>query len=291
MSELLDDIMASAASLRPFSKVAHKALALLEDPDVSVARLLEVISLDTALTAAALKAANSARYGRPQGVDTLKQALSLLGNQVFKEIVFVSASAPVLGSEQPGYDLSAGDLWKHSVATSLMTQVLCERVKHVPGSALFSAGLLHDLGKSVLGTYVHERASQVQEEVRRGRTFLEAERAVLGVDHAELGARIAEAWSFSPAMVELIRYHHEPDARPDSLDVAILSLANLLCQMYGLGGGADGLVQRASKSVLVRLDLHHRDVEAVLAELHVRTARAAGLLALGDSAPTTGAKD
>lgn len=280
MSSIVEKILTSASSLKPFPKVAQKALALLDDPNVSASKLVEVIELDGPLTATVLRTVNSAYHARAQRTDNLKQALAFLGNKPFREIVFASASVGFLSSEQPGYDLSAGDLWRHSVATSQMTQILCEMVKRTPSAALFTAALLHDIGKSVLTTYVADKTALILEEVKKGRSFFEAEQAVLEMDHAELGARIAEGWKFSPEMVELIRFHHQPERRPESHEVAILYLANVLCQLYGLGGGIDGLAQRAYGSVLVKLGLKHRDLEVAVAELHGRLEKTQALLGL-----------
>jgi putative nucleotidyltransferase with HDIG domain len=275
------EILASAAKLQPFPKVAQKALELLENPDVSATKLVQVIELDAHLTAAVLRTVNSAFHALPQRVDNLKQALTYLGNGPFRELIFGTASAPFLASGQQGYDLSPGDLWRHSVAVSLMTQVLCERLERKPGPALFTAALLHDLGKAVLSSFVHDRTVPILELVKKGVSFLEAERTVLEMDHAELGARIAEGWNFSPQMVELIRYHHEPERRPESAEVAILYLSNLVCQLYGLGGGVDALAMKGQGSVLVKLNLKLKDVEAAMAELHVRLAKAESMLSLG----------
>lgn len=280
MSQAVQQILATANKLQPFPQVAQKALALLDDPDVGVNKLVEVIELDANLTATVLRAVNSAHYALRQRVDNVRQALAYLGNKPFRELVFASASAQFMTSGQLGYDMSPGDLWRHSIAVSLMTQVISERVSWKPGPALFTAALLHDIGKSVLTTFVQKEAQQILAMVKESGTFLEAEKAVLGMDHAELGGRIVENWRFSPQMVELIRFHHDPEGRPENTEVAILYLSNVLCQLYGLGSGVDGLHQKGHSSVLERLKLKQRDLEAALAELHVRLGKAEALLGL-----------
>ena len=281
MKNRVEQILASAAALRPFPKVAQRALALLDDPMVSAGKLVEVISLDAALTAAVLKAANSATFARTRQVDDLKQALSLLGNGRFRELVFASAAAPFLSSSQVGYQLSPGDLWRHSVATSLLAQELAKRSKLDAGPLLFTAGLLHDLGKAVLSEYVEAGAGDILTLVKtKGRTFLEAELEVLGMHHAELGARVAERWNFSPEMVELIRFHHEPELRPQSKPLAALHVANALTQLSGVSAGVDGLQQRSHEASVKLLGLTRKDLEASLAELHSKLAAAESLVGM-----------
>jgi len=228
-----------------------------------------------------LKAANSASFARTRQVDDLRQALSLLGNGRFRELVFASAAAPFLASSQVGYQLSPGDLWRHSVATSLLAQELAMTAKLDAGPLLFTAGLLHDLGKAVLSEYVEAGAGDILTLVKtQGRTFLEAELEVLGMHHAELGARVAERWNFSPELVELIRFHHEPELRPQSKPLAALHVANALTQLSGVSAGVDGLAQRSHEASVTLLGLTRKDLEASLAELHSKLAAAESLVGM-----------
>lgn len=288
MTIRLDQILASAAAVPPFPKVAQRALSLLDDPMVSASKLNDVIALDAGLTATVLKASNSATYGRARQIDDLKQALAVLGNNRFRELVLASASAPFLGQGQRGYGLSQGELWRHSVATALLAEQLArESGVTTKGGLLFTAGLLHDLGKSVLSQFVEAGADEILQLVKQERrTFIDAERTVLGVDHAELGARVAERWNFSPELVELIRYHHDFTARPESKPLAALHLANVLCDLAESSNGIDGLEQRAQAAAAKLLGLTRKDLEGAVAELHVKLAQAEGMLAMAPrSAP------
>jgi len=275
---MVDDILASALALKPFPKVAVRALELLEDPLVSAGRLVEVLALDAALTATMLKAANSAALRRSRHVDDLRQALAMLGNERFRELVFAAASVEYLSGKQDGYLLTSGDLWRHSVATSLMVGIVCQEAKLVQPPALFTAALLHDLGKAVLSSFVKAEGQAILDRVEEGHSFVEAERAVLGVDHAELGARIVERWHFSPELAGLIRNHHTPEAQPTSKALAVLHVANVLCQMYGVGPGIDALAQRTSAEPVALLGLSREQIELAMAELHGRLGQAESLL-------------
>ena len=103
-----------------------------------------------------------------------------------------------LSGNQEGYQLSKGDLWRHIVATSLMVEIVREAAGVPPTPALITAALLHDLGKAVLSNFVKAEGHHVLERVSQGMTFHEVERAVLDVDHAELGARIVERVELQP---------------------------------------------------------------------------------------------
>ncbi len=281
MSSLTKMILAAAAKLPPFPQVAQKVMALLDDPDVAVDALVEVVQMDPTITANVIKAANSPIYGLVHKVDNLAQALALLGNETFAEIVFTSASAKLLGREQPGYDLDQGDLWKHSLAVALMTQVICENVGRPPSSVLYTAALLHDIGKVALNRFVHSKYQQILEDVeKKGIPFLAAEREVLGLDHAELGARMVLDWNFSQEMAELIRCHHDPSPHPKDFDLAVLYIANTACQMIGLGGGADGVSPRWQEEAMELVGIKHFDLDLAMAELLIRLDKAEAMLGL-----------
>ncbi len=277
---VVEKILAAAAKLPPFPKVAQKIQILLSDPYVSAAQLAEVAQLDPALTANVLKAVNSAYYSLPRKVDNVNQALAYLGNQQFQEVVWMSAAVRFLFKEQPGYGLSRGDLWQHSLGVAIMTRILSEMAGVKPAGVLYTSALLHDIGKVVLSSFVQDQVKQVLRLVDEGQSFLEAEREILGLDHAHLGGLVARNWEFSQEMIDLITYHHEPEERPEWVELAILYLANVTCQMMGVGGGVDGLAIRGRVASLELLNLKEKDLERALAELHELLGRAENMLSV-----------
>jgi putative nucleotidyltransferase with HDIG domain len=129
----------------------------------------------------------------------------------------------------------------------------------------FTAGLLHDIGKVVLGQKVAEEYARIIMLVtEHKRAFVEAEREILGFDHTEVGALLAERWKLPEKLVLCIRYHHTPSALdpPDPL-VDTIYLANIVCLLLGIGLGADGLCTRADPAVLRRYGLNEHDLESV----------------------------
>ena len=280
MTDLAGRILTAASELPAFPRVARKVMELLADPDIGAQQLSRIIKLDPALTGNVLKAANSVLYHPPHHIDNLSQAMTFLGNNKFREVVVTSASVELMKNDQPGYDLSPGDLWRHSLATALMCLILSERLDRRPGPALYTAGLMHDVGKIIMSPFVGDKISQILTLVEQDRTFVEAEREVLQIDHAALGGKIAGNWRFSENLVNLIRYHHDPEKASQDMELAVLFLANLVCQMYGLGGGVAGLAYRAKESVIKFVGLTEKDLELAMAELHDRLDAAEEMLEL-----------
>lgn len=274
-------IINAARKLPPFPQAAQKVLDLLDDPDVGVDKLVDVVEMDPNLTISVLRAVNSPMYGLVNRVDNLPQALALIGNIAFAEIVFTTAAAFVLGDEQTGYELDRGDLWKHSLSVAYMTKILCAQIGHKPGPALYTAALLHDIGKVVISTFVEAKYQEIKKLVKKGRPFLEAERDVLGLDHAELGGVMAQDWRFSEDMIKLIRSHHQPSAEPDWIDLALLYTANVACQMIGLGGGADGVSPQWDQAALKLIGLTEGQLMDSMADLQIKLNDAESILGLG----------
>ena len=124
------------------------------------------------------------------------------------------------------------------------------------GDDIFTAALLHDVGKMVLGQFIDDDYAALEAAAGSTVSFEIAEKEVLGTDHAEVGARILEQWSLPEALVHAVRWHHNPEKSEEvhpSTD--IVHVANMLCLMLGIGVGREGLQYQPSPVVTRRLGL------------------------------------
>jgi putative nucleotidyltransferase with HDIG domain len=262
----LKQIIEDVDLLEPMAPAAHRILQIAGDPESSIGDLVEVIQYDQALTANLLRICNSAAVGLHREIHSVKQAAAYLGMEKVACLVMIGHGSSNLRKAQEGYDLLEGDLWRYSVASALICQDLAERVEPKKVPLLFTAALLKDIGKVVLSRYVKDLFQEIITEVRKGGlSFAEAEKKVLGIDHAELGGRIAEKWRFSEAMAEIIRNHHNPDrAPPEDLSLPIVYLGDCICMMMGIGLGSDGLAYRYYSQVADRLRFSETDVQRMM---------------------------
>jgi putative nucleotidyltransferase with HDIG domain len=266
---LVDTIIESSSQLPPFPAVINRALALLNDPKCSVQEVVETIQYDQAITANVLKVCNSPFYGLRQPVSSLQEAVMLIGFNPLLEIILGGAAGSVLGGSTDGYDLEAGELWKHSVSSALLSQIISKGLKKDPSPMLFTAALIHDIGKVMLNSYVREQIQAIKGLVQDKKiSFLTAEREVLGIDHAELSALIVEQWNFPREIVQAIRYHHTPLLATSDQDlVYLIYLSNLVAMLTGIGGGADGLSYPSYDKVMIHYKLEEKDIERFIAQL------------------------
>jgi putative nucleotidyltransferase with HDIG domain len=264
MTTVAEDIIKRVESFPAMSSAAVKVLSLLDDPDYDPIKVENALRQDPSLTANILRLSNSAYFGLSSKVGSIRQALVLLGWKRLSQLVLTSCVTAIMNKEVPGYDLPPGDLWRHSIAVSVAAEGLVSELKLKAGDEIFTAALLHDLGKLVLGAFVKEQLVKIEEAAATGLAFEEAEMLVLGTDHAEIGARILERWSLPQSIVRAVRWHSDPD-KSTVADVMVdtVHVANVLCSMMGIGIGREGLRHKPSPSATRRLGVSVPALERV----------------------------
>ena len=264
----IKEIIKKIDRLKPIPQTANKIMSLAEDPNSSMSQITDVISYDQALTANLLKACNSAYFGLSKKVDSVHQAVVYVGMDQLVDLVLINSGSEDFKRKQEGYGLKKGELWKYSVASALIAKDLAEKKGQKNNHRIFTAALVKDIGKVVLSQYVAEAHEKINTLVSDdGYSFREAEKAVIGIDHAELGGMVAEKWKFSSQMADIIRNHHLHDeSAQDDIETVIVYLADTLCMMMGLGGEVDALHYRFHKEVIERSGFTDTDFQEVMAE-------------------------
>lgn len=263
----IKSIVKKIDGLKPIPQVASKVMSIAEDPESSMHDLSNVIVYDTAVTTNLLKVANSAYFGLSEKVDSVHQAIVLIGMDQVANLVLLSAGSENLKGSQEGYDLEAGDLWKYSVSSALIARELAEKKGAKETQLIFTAALIKDIGKVILNQYVKDSFDNINTLViEQNFTFREAEKEIIGIDHAELGGMVAENWKFSPKMIEIIRNHHLPqESSISEFESSIVYMADMICMMMGIGVGSDGLAYRFHRKVVERLGLTEKDFQNIIA--------------------------
>jgi putative nucleotidyltransferase with HDIG domain len=260
----LDQISAQVKNFPGMPGAAITLLALVDDADVTVDRIETVLRLDPGLTANVLKLANSAYFGLPTQVGSVRQAVMLLGLKRLTHMVIAACASTLMDRAVPGYDLPPGELWRHSLAVSVAAEGLARELGLGAGEEIFTAALLHDVGKILLGQFLQEGYEKVAFALDQGLSFLAAESVVLGTTHAEIGARVLARWALPEAMIRTVRWHHAPEeaGAPDVM-LDVVHVANMLCLMIGIGVGRDGLRHLPSPAATRRLGIGTAHLERV----------------------------
>ncbi len=264
----MDEIIAKIDELPAIPALVMRALELIDDPRSHVNQLAEVLASDQALTAKILRLANSAYYSFPRKVSTITDAIVILGFSTLKSLIIAASTYNLLNKEVEGYGLAQGELWKHSISCAMTARLLARKIRFRNPETAFVAGLLHDIGKVVLNTYMKKEFEEILKYVEENQVpFMVAEKEIIGFDHAEIGAKVAEKWNFPEELVKAIRYHHEPLAVENKTGKANLSdithLSDAIVLMMGFGLGVDGLMYPIEEEVVERAGITMNDLNEI----------------------------
>ncbi|RLC27499.1 MAG: hypothetical protein DRH56_02545 [Deltaproteobacteria bacterium] len=210
--------------------VANHVLMIASNPDASASDLTEVIMNDPSLTSKLLKIVNSAFYGFAQKIATVKQAVVLLGTGEVVAISFGLSTAKLFDAAHLKGAYSPKTLWRHSMCTGLIAEKLCKQFPEFRKLGVFTAGLLHDLGKIILIDLFPESYGQAHKEATKHELPLfELEEERFGLNHAMIGEFLAANWNLPEPIIHAIAFHHQPFAAPTHPQLAaIIGLADYL---------------------------------------------------------------
>lgn len=265
------DILAKVHAVPPLPEVVFKLQKYCNDPNVSYPELAKVIEVDPGLTTSLLRLANSAYFGCEQSIGSVQYAMTRLGLKRVYQIVLAVCVAPMARQPIRGYDLSPVMLWQHAIATAMASEYLAQELGSADPSDAFTAGMLHDMGKIVLGNFVDVDMGRIRQSMAQdGIPFDEAERRVLGADHASVAASLLQRWQLPVRIVNAVRFHHHPSActEPEPL-LDIVHIADVLCRDVGWGMGADAMQYRFDSTSAERLSLPPDIAEQTMAEVSI----------------------
>ncbi len=228
----LDSLIEKANDLTPLPVSVSRLASLVAREDCDLREIIEVVSLDQALTIKLLRSSNSAASATRIPITTVNSAVTRLGTAIILSIATGAAVRKRMDQSIPEYGLSEGEFWSHSVAAALAAEVLSaySTLKVPPES--FTAALLHDVGKLVISRFLTPeilgllKVATEQAEVDK----LQAETEILTVHHGELGGLIAQHWKLPESIVKGITHHHTPEEW-DSPISSVVYMANVVAKM------------------------------------------------------------
>jgi putative nucleotidyltransferase with HDIG domain len=262
------EILRAVKKLPTLSVSFSRVMAVADDPHADAARLEAVIRPDPSLTANLLRITNSAYYGCPRRVDTVRQAVTMLGTSKVVNAAVAAGFFAVIPEGIPGYGMTSGTYWKHCAAVAVLAASICAETGMGKADAAFTAGLLHDIGKLVTGAFLAKDAARVLRKLREdGVSLDEAEGQVLGMDHTQVGAEVAEAWNLPVAICQVVRWHHAPAAAPaGEILVDVVHAADCLAHAMGMGEDIGEMSRSVAPEAIARVGTGRRELERIASE-------------------------
>lgn len=250
-SELLDTMLQESTSLRAMRPTAQQVLLLTDRPDSSVQAVADALRKDQALSIRILKLANSAVYGRSESISNIHKAVARIGMGQIKNAVLSVEVLDAFGSIELAHIIKPAWFWEHSIACGLIANRCAEATSLAPDVAetMFTAGLLHDIGRLILAEQLPNHYPKVVSVAERLRLPLEyVESRLLLMNHADITDRVLRHWNFPPSIITPVSMHHLAlntlrQSAPRHVDAVLpLSIANRLAHALILGSSGNNVI-------------------------------------------------
>lgn len=260
-------------SLPSLPQAYHKCCHLLEQEVTDSAALAKVVSTDPGMTMAVLRLVNSAFYSLPRKIERLDHAISIIGQNKFRDLILTAAVVEAM-SKLAGGEINMEAFWRHSVLTGLLARrvgLYC----YLPNSErLHIAGLLHDVGQLIYFNLLGTKAMKICELVSKlGVAPHVAERKVLGFDNHQVGEALCKAWNLPQWLTQIVAHHHEPEKSEHFVQEArVICLANKIAGQHFPGltslGSFNAVVknQSAIDEIHTELSLSPEEIEMATEE-------------------------
>ncbi|MDD3012188.1 MAG: HDOD domain-containing protein [Candidatus Gastranaerophilales bacterium] len=226
-------IRAKVRDIPSLPEIVTKVMEIVQDPRSSASQLSRVIFHDPGLTTRVLRLVNSAYYGFPRQISSIQQAVTILGFTTMRGLVLSSSIFKIFSPKNDLIKtLDYKKFWKHSLVSAISAKKINNYLQFNEEDDIFSAAILHDIGKVILDQYDHENYTLVLQKVSNplvGHELLAAEEEYCEISHQNMGYMVAEGWNLPESLSEVIRHHHDPmNSIKNKKLASIVNVGNIL---------------------------------------------------------------
>lgn len=261
----LNEVLRRIHNLPSLPRVVMELLASTEQDNVNNHALAQKIGQDQALSAKTLRLANSSFYGVSRQVDSIEEAITILGFRTVRSLAATAALIDTFAAHScTGFDFAP--FWRHTIAVAVCARELAPHLK-LDSENAYTVGLLHDIGRLVLVTQFRPQyEATLSYRARHDCHLLEAERAVLGLDHAAIGEALAQQWKFPETMQQTLAEHHAPSSFGVSKLSQVVMAANAIAHALDLSMDENDLVPPLPTGLWQQLGLDEKTLQQVFAD-------------------------
>ncbi len=263
-----EDLIRGTVDVGSVQTMYHRLTQVIDHPLSSAADVGKVIAEDPGLTARLLRLVNSPIYGYPSRIDTVTQAISIVGMTQLRDLAIGTAFMRLFAAV-PADLVDMDSFWRHSIACGLAARLIAAQRREANVERFFVGGLLHDIGRPIIFLKSPSEAAEALQNARRdGDLLYQAEHKVLGFHHGAVGAVLLERWRLPTMLVEAVAWHHAPRlAQRYPIETATIHVADLIANALSLGSSGERLVPAFEPAAWEMLELSPMAVPALLKQV------------------------
>lgn len=240
---------------------------VMSDPNVSANHIANILAEDPAMSVKVLKLTNSAFYGLAREIDSVKHAVVIVGLEAIKNLVLSASVMDMFKGKQDDQEFH-DRYWRHSLAAGFCGRILSKKIKSrgiVNPDSAFSAGLLHDIGKIVICSFLPDEYAMIKTERESDQSSpdFEIEEKVLGYNHAQIGGILAEQWKLPERLADAITYHHHPQLSESEDPISyIVNIADFVAKKTFYIAEDEHLVGELDPQIMDYMQVSEDDLES-----------------------------
>ena len=250
--------------LPPFPSVIHEIEDLINSKKSSASDFEEVIKKDQVITAKVLKIVNSPFFSLQRKISTISESVAYIGFDTLRSVVYSAFTSKLLNVDLLTYGYKRNELWKHSYLTACFSKEISKYFDYSSKSQeeMFIGGLLHDIGKLILGELAKEENIILYKEVNEDSSIIDIEKKYFSISHESAGKLIAEKWNLPEIHTKIISNHHLRNENVNDKDVAIVALSNFFSNKF-LGFKIMKIDEREVEIAINILSVEDKDIEKI----------------------------
>ncbi len=256
--------LARSENLPVLSQVANNVLKLADSPDASPRAMEQVIVRDPAITAKILRVANSSFYGL-NGVETIGRAVATLGMNTIRSLVIGIAYQQLMAGKEQTSHYNKVEFWRHSLAVAIACKIIAMIKMPAKAEELYGIGMMHDVGILVMDRFLPNELNLIIQTAHAKKCSIsEIEVELLGFDHSDVGALLAEKWGFSGMMLAGIKYHHSMIEDNEHTDTtAVIALADGIAHQAGFTNNSPAIQYDLDPFAVKTLGIHEEQIKII----------------------------
>ncbi|MBF0241646.1 MAG: HDOD domain-containing protein [Desulfamplus sp.] len=257
-------------SLNPIPQTALKIMRIVQQTRYTLDDILNELKKDQVLAARTIQMCNAAMFAGKIKIETLKDALLILGEgTLISSVITAAIKNYFIQADTNGYSMCRGGMFFHSIGCAVTAEIIAKMTKSVDSKMAYTAGLIHDIGKVVLDQHIARRSPLFFREFHQNHAdYILTEQRILGINHAEAGAMLADRWLFSDLLTDVVRYHHDPQngsIKAKSRDIVnVVYIADLLMSRFHTTIETDKLQSENLNQILEAVGLSFSDIALII---------------------------